>query len=52
MLRPGGFLLTNDRIFELPTTPLTGMGYTDVTYLTLPGIGSTGARIIWYQRQR
>jgi len=51
MLRPGGFLLTNDRIFELPTTPLTGTGFTDVTYLTLPGIGDTGARIIWYQRQ-
>jgi hypothetical protein len=51
MLRPGGFLLTNDRIFELPTTPLTGTGFTDVTYLTLPGIGDTGARIIWYQHQ-
>lgn len=51
MLRPGGFLLTNDRIFELPTTPLTGIGFTDVTYITLPGIGNTGARIIWYQRQ-
>jgi hypothetical protein len=51
MLRPGGFLLTNDRIFELPTTPLTGIGYTDVTYMSLAGIGNTGARIIWYQHQ-
>jgi hypothetical protein len=51
MLRPGGFLLTNDRIFELPTTPLAGTGFTDVGYFTLPGIGNTGARVIWYQRQ-
>ena len=51
LLRQGGFLLTNDRIFELPTTPLSGVGYTDVTYFSLPGVGSTGSRIIWYQRQ-
>jgi hypothetical protein len=51
MLRPDGFLLTNDRIFELPTTPLTGVGFTDVSYISLPGIGDTGTRIIWYQRQ-
>lgn len=51
MLRPGGFLLTNDRIFELPTTPLAGTGYTDVNYFSLAGIGSTGTRVIWYQRQ-
>ena len=51
MLRPGGLLLTNDRIFELSTTPLSGVDYTDVTYIVLPGIGNTGARIIWYQRQ-
>jgi hypothetical protein len=44
MLRPGGFLLTNDRNFELPTTPLTGMGYTDVTYLTLPGMAMPATR--------
>jgi len=50
MLRPGGLLLTNNRIFELPSTPLTGVGFTDVTYITIPGIGSTGDRIIWYQR--
>jgi SAM-dependent methyltransferase len=51
MLRPGGLLLTNDRIFELPTTPLSGVGYTDVDYMGVPGIGNTGARIIWYERQ-
>lgn len=51
MLRPGGLLLTNTRLFELPSTPLAGVGYTDVTYIVLPGIGDTGDRIIWYQRQ-
>jgi hypothetical protein len=51
MLRPGGFLLTNNRIFELPDIPLGGVGYTDVTYMSLAGIGDTGDRIIWYQRR-
>src|SRR5258705_3010979 len=50
MLRPGGLLLTNNRIFELSTTPLSGVDYSDVTYIVLPGIGDTGDRIIWYQR--
>jgi hypothetical protein len=50
MLRPGGFLLTNNRIFELPRNPLRGVGYTDVVYMSLPGIGEAGDRIIWYQR--
>lgn len=51
MLRPGGLLLTNNRIFELPALPLGGVGFTDSVYMTLPGIGETGDRIIWYQRQ-
>jgi hypothetical protein len=51
MLRPGGFLLTNDRIFELPTTPLSGVGFTDVSYFAVGGIGNTGARVIWYRHQ-
>ena len=50
MLRPGGFLLTNNRIFELPELPLSGVGYTDVVYMSLPGIGDAGDRIIWYQK--
>jgi len=50
MLRPGGFLLTNNRIFELPNSPLVGAGFTDATYMSLPGIGETGDRVIWYQR--
>jgi hypothetical protein len=51
MLRPGGFFLTNNRIFELPGNPLGGVGFTDVTYMSLPGIGETGDRVIWYRKQ-
>jgi len=51
MLRPGGFLLTNNRIFELPNSPLAGVGFADATYMSLPGIGDAGDRVIWYQRQ-
>ena len=50
MLRPGRFFLTNNRVFELPAVPLSGVGFTDATYMSLPGIGNTGDRIIWYQR--
>lgn len=50
MLRPGGLLLTNNQIFELPPIPIGGVGYTDVTYMSLPGIGDTGDRIVWYRR--
>ena len=51
MLPPGGFLLTNNRIFELPDSPLSGVGYTDVVYMSLPGIGDAGDRVVWYQKQ-
>ena len=51
MLRPGGFLLTNNQIFELPASPLTGAGRTDVVYMSLTGIGETGDRIVWYRKQ-
>ncbi|MSO82909.1 MAG: class I SAM-dependent methyltransferase [Acidobacteria bacterium] len=50
MLRPGGFLLSNNRVFELPDSPLSGIGFTDTTYMSLPGIGDTGDRLIWYQK--
>lgn len=51
MLRPGGLFLSNDRVFELPTVPVRSVGHTDVSYAATPGIGETGDRIIWYQRQ-
>ena len=50
MLRRGGFFLTNDRIFELPNSPIGFVGSTDVNYMVLPGLGETGDRITWYQR--
>ena len=51
MLQPGGFFLTNNRVFELPGSPLSGVGYVDVTYMSLPGVGDAGDRVIWYQKQ-
>lgn len=51
MLRPGGILLTNNGVFELPDTPLELIGSTDVTYMRLPDIGDTIDRLFWYQRQ-
>lgn len=52
MLRAGGVLLTNNRIVELPGSPLSAAGQTEVGYMTLPGIGQTGDRITWYRRSR
>lgn len=51
MLRPGGFLLTNNRIFELPGIPLAGAGFTDVVYMSLAGVGDAGDRLVWYRRE-
>ena len=49
MLRPGGFLLSNDRMFELPGAPLATAGGTEVAYMNVPGSGPRGDRIEWYQ---
>jgi SAM-dependent methyltransferase len=51
MLRPGGLLLSNDRVFELPGGPVASVGHTDVTYVELPGGARRGDRIEWYQRR-
>jgi hypothetical protein len=51
MLRPGGVFLTNNGVFELPTTPMAWVGDTDVTYMNVPGIGDTIDRIFWYRRE-
>lgn len=51
MLRPGGFLLSNDRIFELPGGPLALMGRTAAAYMNVPGSGPRGDQIYWYQRR-
>lgn len=50
MLRPAGVVLTNNRVVELPNAPLRSVGATNVTYMTLPGIGEAGDQIVWYQR--
>ena len=51
MLRPGGVLLTNNRIFELPALPLAGAGFVDAAYMSIAGVGDTGDRLIWYQKE-
>ena len=52
MLRAGGFLLIDNRIVELPGSPLTGAGQADVGYMTQAGTGQTGDRFTWYRRGR
>ena len=47
MLRPGGILLTNTPIFQLPSIPLTQVGFTDVLYTRE---ASARDRIFWYRR--
>ena len=49
MLRPGGFLLSNDRIFELPDGPVASAGRTASAYMNVPGSGPRGDQIYWYQ---
>ncbi len=48
MLRPGGILLTNPPIFQLPSIPLTQIGFTDVLY-TKEASGRD--RIFWFRRE-
>ena len=50
MLRPGGIFLTNDRLFELPASPLRSVGSTNVVYLEQPGAAVKGDRVAAYQR--
>ena len=52
MLRPGGLLLTNNRLVELPASPMASIGFTDVIYMSLPGVGESGDRMMWYQKPR
>ena len=49
MLRPGGILLSNDPIFELPESPVTSVGQTSAVYFTSPA-GERGDRVGWYRR--
>ena len=48
MLRPGGFLLSNNVLVELPATPIGSIGSTAVKYSD--GLDDTD-EVIWYQRR-
>jgi hypothetical protein len=48
MLRPGGFLLSNNVLVELPTTPIRSIGHTDAIYSNRP---DDRDQVVWYQRQ-
>lgn len=50
MLRPGGLLLTNNPIFDLPGISLRPVGFSDIYYIGFPAVGETGDRIMWYER--
>jgi SAM-dependent methyltransferase len=48
MLRPGGFLLSNNVLVELPTTPLNAIGHSTAVYSDQPDDRDD---IIWYVRR-
>jgi hypothetical protein len=48
MLRPGGFLLTNNAMLELPNSTFKGVDYTAVPYSDQR---ADGDQIFWYQLQ-
>ena len=49
MLRPGGFLLSNNALLELPVLHMRSAGYRTVQYSDRL---DDGDHIVWYQRQR
>jgi hypothetical protein len=51
MLRPGAFLLSNDRIFELPDAPVRSAGRTPVSYMNVAGSAPRGDQFEWYERR-
>ena len=48
MLKPGGFLLTNDQLPDAPAVPMKLIDRTTVTYAEQPRLGDV---IFWYQRK-
>jgi len=46
-LRPGGFLLSNNALLELPASRLRSVGYLTVPYSDRP---DDGDHIVWYRR--
>jgi hypothetical protein len=49
MLRPGGFLLTNNLLLELPSSKMKSGDYVSVEYSTRE---TDGDQIVWYRRER
>jgi hypothetical protein len=47
MLRPGGFLLSNNALLELPASRMRSAGYLTVQYSDRP---DDGDHIVWYRR--
>jgi hypothetical protein len=48
MLRPGGFLLSNNVLVELPSTPMRSIGHTDAIYGSQP---DDRDQVVWYRRE-
>ena len=48
MLRPGGLLLSNNALLELPASGMRSIGYETVVYSDRPDHGD---HIVWYQRE-
>jgi len=49
MLRPDGFLLSNNALLELPTSKMRSVGYLSVPYSDRP---DDGDHVVWYRRDR
>jgi SAM-dependent methyltransferase len=50
LLRPGGFLLSNNPVFELPGIPMSAAGATTTVHVAAP-VGQISDRVVWYRRQ-
>jgi hypothetical protein len=48
MLRPGGFLLSNNGLLELPSSAVRSVGYSTTAYSDRP---SDGDHIVWYRKR-
>ena len=48
LLRPGGVLLTNDAVLEVPEIPMRSQGYVSVAFSNRQG---DGERMVFYVRK-
>ncbi|MGH9969836.1 MAG: hypothetical protein ACREBG_18865 [Pyrinomonadaceae bacterium] len=49
MLQPGGFMLSNNALLELPFSRVRSVGYSTIVYSDRP---NDGDHVVWYQRNR